>query len=120
MSGINLNIRSKLSIEVNSSGEPHSNESETTRPDKRSRPVNEMPDEKDKVLEGFNKSIGTAIKQHAHSVYKDNFYHKLNNTQKNSISNGFNSILDLTDNDKKKDSQRGLFTEDEWLELNRL
>jgi hypothetical protein len=82
--------------------------------------VNEMPDEKDKVLEGFNKSIGTAIKQHAHSVYKDNFYHKLNNTQKNSISNGFNSILDLTDNDKKKDSQRGLFTEDEWLELNRL
>ncbi|KAG1222336.1 hypothetical protein G6F35_005370 [Rhizopus arrhizus] len=120
MSGINLNIRSKISIEVNSSGEPHSNESETTRPNKKSRPVNEMPDEKDKVLEGFNKSIGTAIKQHAHSVYKDNFYHKLNNTQKNSISNGFNSILDLTDNDKEKHSQRGLFTEDEWLELNRL
>ncbi|CEG74538.1 hypothetical protein RMATCC62417_12598 [Rhizopus microsporus] len=63
-----------------------------------------MPNEKDTILDGFEKSVANM----------------LNDTHKNAISNGFNSIVDLTDNDSNDDSQRNLFTDNQWAELNRL
>ncbi|CAO3694771.1 unnamed protein product [Rhizopus stolonifer] len=77
-----------------------------------------MPNEKDTILDGFEKSVATMIKKHAQTTYKDNIYHKLYETQKNAISNGFNSIVDLTDNDSNNGSQRNLFTDNQWAKLN--
>lgn len=79
-----------------------------------------MPNEKDTILDDFEKSVANMIKKHAQTTYKDNIYHKLNDTHKNAISNGFNSIVDLTDNDSNDDSQRNLFTDNQWAKLNRL
>ncbi|KAI8994627.1 hypothetical protein BDB01DRAFT_893491 [Pilobolus umbonatus] len=44
----------------------------------------------------------------------------LNYSQKNSISNGFNSILDLGSTINKEDNQQSLFSKEEWTEINNL
>lgn len=57
-------------------------------------------------------------KHKANNVYIGKGYHKLDNTPKNTISNEFNSILDLTDNDDHPDSQKSAFTKGEWIAIN--
>ncbi|CEP11461.1 hypothetical protein [Parasitella parasitica] len=77
-----------------------------------------LPAEKDAILKS-GQSTGTIIKHHAQDLYFGKQYHKLDNVQKDSISNGFNSILDLTNNSPERNGQRSLFTNEEWLKLNK-
>ncbi|KAI9476369.1 MAG: hypothetical protein EXX96DRAFT_576920 [Benjaminiella poitrasii] len=127
MSTFNVNVKSKrnkINVQINASDVASSSDTdnnvETTRPTKKMKKTTIMPDENDKVLVGFEKSVASMIKKHAHTIYEGKSYHKLNDSQKNSISNAFNSILDLTDNDTNDDSQRSLFTDSQWLDLKRL
>lgn len=75
-----------------------------------------LPAEKDAILKS-GQSTGTKIKHHAQDLYFGKQYHKLDNVRKDSISNGFNSILDLTNNSRERNGQRSLFTNEEWLKL---
>ncbi|KAI8058712.1 hypothetical protein BDF21DRAFT_467560 [Thamnidium elegans] len=47
-------------------------------------------------------------------------FSELNTLEKITVSNGFNSILDLTDNNDDSVSQKTLFTKEQWEELNNL
>ncbi|KAI8986950.1 hypothetical protein BDB01DRAFT_849115 [Pilobolus umbonatus] len=130
MTGFNLNIahskinKNTINLRINTSESTNRSEYENavtqTRPTKRSRHETIMPNEKDKILEGFKNSVGNMIKQPAHEIYKDQMYHKLNNTENNSVDNRLNSILDLMDSDSNNNSQRNIFTDNHWLELNHL
>lgn len=76
-----------------------------------------LPAEKDALLNS-GQSAGTKIKHHAQFIYFGHQYHKLDNAQKGSISNGLNSILDLTNHNSGSNDQRSLFTKEELLTLN--
>ncbi|KAI7897712.1 uncharacterized protein BX663DRAFT_584304 [Cokeromyces recurvatus] len=90
------------------------------RRSKRVKTKKSVPAEKDTISEGFTQSVASIIKERANSIYLDKAYHKLDNASKNTISNGFNSILDLSDNNEGKNSQKSFFTEDQWKTLNDL
>lgn len=85
MSSVTINITGskQFDVKLNPSSDPPSTESESSKSRKRQRTDTHMlPNEKGRVLKGFSKCIGTAIKQHAHHLYTDKFYHKLSNIQK--------------------------------------
>lgn len=91
--------------------------SKKKRQSKRQKVLKEkkLPAEKDAILKS-GQSAGTKIKHHAQDLYFGNQYHKLDNNKKDSISNGFNSILDLTNN--SLNGQRCLFSKEEWENFN--
>lgn len=75
-SSITVNITGNKQFDANFNP---STESESSRPRKiQQTDAHVMPNEE----EGFSKSIGTAIKQHAHHLDADKLYHKLSNTLK--------------------------------------
>lgn len=78
-----------------------------------------MSKEKNTILKKQN-SVGTVLKKKANDIYNGNQYHKLDNIQKNTVCNGFNSILDLCGNQNEENSQRRLFNDEEWKTLNKL
>ncbi|KAI8977167.1 hypothetical protein BDF20DRAFT_873341 [Mycotypha africana] len=84
MSNITINItkstRSNINVSIDSLNNQHSDNSKSDTPRKRQRA--DTAKENDKILEGFNESVGTLIKIKAIKLYTDNFYHKLNNTKK--------------------------------------
>ncbi|KAG0168165.1 hypothetical protein DFQ28_000181, partial [Apophysomyces sp. BC1034] len=75
-----------------------------------------FPSERDEILNGFLESVGTTIKRQAHEIYMGKCYSKLDQSSKDIISNGFNSILDLTDNK----NQKLPFTVAQWTKLKEL
>ncbi|KAI7894191.1 uncharacterized protein EV154DRAFT_478706 [Mucor mucedo] len=56
-----------------------------------------FPSEGGKILSGFDKLTASMIKLKAHDVYMGHKYFDLDSISKATVSNGFNSILDLTD-----------------------
>lgn len=86
------------------------------RKSKRIKNKNEIfPEEKDEKLDGL-KSVGTTIKNKAHCTYLNHKYNELNDDEKSIVSNGFNSILDFTDN-RKSGNHEALFTKNQWAML---
>ncbi|KAG2229673.1 hypothetical protein INT48_008905 [Thamnidium elegans] len=90
------------------------------RRSKRLKKIKEFPTEQDKVLPGFNCSTASIIKLKAHNTFMGKKFSELNTLEKITVSNGFNSILDLTDNNDDSVSQKTLFTKEQWEELNNL
>lgn len=116
---IDINIESNNTPGITTSTHDSSNKEPRERNNKRQKVLREkkLPAEKDAILKS-GKSTGTLIKHHAQDLYFGKLYHKLNNAEKDSISNGLNSILDLTNNSVDENSQRSLL-EAEWLDLNK-
>ncbi|CAO3646502.1 unnamed protein product [Mucor hiemalis] len=116
---ISINIESNNPTRSYSPTHEKSKEEPKERESKRQKVLKEkkLPAEKDAILKS-GQSTGTKIKHRAQNLYFGNQYHKLDNVQKGSISNGFNSILDLTNNSPERNSQRSVFTNEEWLKLN--
>lgn len=116
---ITINIESNNSTRNSTPTYEKSEEELKERQSKRQKVLKEkkLPAEKDAILKS-GQSTGTKIKHHAQDLYFGKQYHKLDNVQKDSISNGFNSILDLTNNRPEGNGQRSLFTNEEWLKFN--
>ncbi|CDH49465.1 hypothetical protein RO3G_06604 [Lichtheimia corymbifera JMRC:FSU:9682] len=82
------------------------------------QPKQDMLHESDGVmLSGMKTSAGSIIKTQAARTAKDFTYETLNDEQKNTVCCGLNSIVDLSNNSKDKDSQRSQFTDEAWQEL---
>ncbi|RCH87179.1 hypothetical protein CU098_006789 [Rhizopus stolonifer] len=88
------------------------------RESKRLKSKNVFPNEQDTILAGFEKSVASMIKYHAHQTHMNKKYSELDNYAKNSVSNGFNSILDLTENNVHPLNQKAIFTDEQWKQLN--
>lgn len=116
---ITINIESNNSTRTFIPTHEKPEEEPKVRQSKRQKVLKEkkLPTEKDAILKS-GQSTGTKIKHHAQDLYFGKQYYKLDNIQKDSISNGFNSILDLTNNRPERNGQRSLFTNEEWLKLN--
>jgi hypothetical protein len=90
---ISINIESNNSPGPSTPTHKRSEEESKEKQSKRQKVLMEkkLPDEKDAILKS-GQSTGTKIKHHAQDLYFGKQYHKLDNVQKGSISNGFNSI----------------------------
>ncbi|RCH80434.1 hypothetical protein CU098_001807, partial [Rhizopus stolonifer] len=61
--------------------------------------------------------ISTKIKNHAINMILDSVYNKLDEDKKNTISNSFNSVLDLSNEREGANTQKSLFSDFEWRDL---
>lgn len=83
------------------------------RKSKRIKNKNEIsPEEK---LDGLQ-SVGTTIKNKAHRIYLNHKYSELDDNEKSMVSDGFNSILDITDK-RKSGNHKALYTMKQWAML---
>lgn len=86
------------------------------RKSKRIKNKNEIfPEEKDEKLDGLQ-SVGTTIKKQSSLHLLNHKYSELDDNEKCIVSNGFNSILDFTDN-RKSSNHKALFTKNQWAML---